>query len=768
MFRLASRSKIIQLVCCRDEEKPRQKNRCQVVGTPADVKEAKLKSALRVNPRERLQALSPSDLSRIGHELRNILYWWIGDPTVKGIQDIRASIPLLDDLLDFSMVLKRPQNLETSSEGNLGTSLDSFLPELRVIYKAAVEIIHSKPNGVSKAENWLLPIAEEAGADSDLEAAVYFASRGKKEAIDVDRLRTSWYRSVCSDIERKAVGKMPATVVARAKAGTLSLSEAASLLEFNGRLFRFASFRDEEEDFIDAAVFRAVEWLGISGFEPWVRSMVSDLSEGPRGGIDHTHASWWLFFWCRSDLALRMADRNGLQAWLWALLNGPIERGRPWRTFFSPPGRSAQYRDYLPLAGALAFIWQRIAPTMMTDDVVNSACELLYQTQLQSGGWPLYADDSEPCLIGTCFAIHGLATRRPTGWKDSVAKAAQWLKSEQNPGGDWDISGGPTVMLTVLALDALSLAEDAKTVTFKLAAQNQDLTEPTSSLDETESVLMVDRPTYDYSKESWFKPSSPKISSISFTAAKSKWKPTIALVVATDVELRQVLRVLRPPKKQLKVVRVTHKHDVYYVGRFGSFTTAVTLSGMGSQGVAGATLSVEALIRYWGPDAVVLVGIAFGAYPAKHLPGDVLVSEHLIPYERQKVAGKAVFRSARPSASAALLNRFRNAIDWSFLRPDGEPCRMHIGALLSGEKVVNDPRFKAELLREFPEAVGGEMEGTGLWSAADREKTHWIVVKGVCDWADGKKNDGYQEMAAASAVSLCACVLNDRYALAGL
>ncbi len=41
-------------------------------------------------------------------------------------------------------------------------------------------------------------------------------------------------------------------------------------------------------------------------------------------------------------------------------------------------------------------------------------------------------------------------------------------------------------------------------------------------------------------------------------------------------------------------------------------------------------------------------------------------------------------------------------------------------------------------------------------------------MKGVCDWADGKKHDGYQEMAAAAAASLTHFVLSNPDALDGL
>jgi len=52
------------------------------------------------------------------------------------------------------------------------------------------------------------------------------------------------------------------------------------------------------------------------------------------------------------------------------------------------------------------------------------------------------------------------------------------------------------------------------------------------------------------------------------------------------------------------------------------------------------------------------------------------------------------------------------------------------------------------------------MEGVGLAASAERERQEWILVKAICDWADGQKTDEHQEFAAASAVSFVQHLLN--------
>jgi hypothetical protein len=59
------------------------------------------------------------------------------------------------------------------------------------------------------------------------------------------------------------------------------------------------------------------------------------------------------------------------------------------------------------------------------------------------------------------------------------------------------------------------------------------------------------------------------------------------------------------------------------------------------------------------------------------------------------------------------------------------------------------------LEKEFPKAIGGDMEGASLSSVCERKKIEWIVIKGVCDWGKGKgKGNNHQNKAAYSANNL--------------
>lgn len=732
-------------------------------------KKVKIINALDVSSMEKcINNLDPGIISDLRHDIGDYIYYWVGDPTEDAINYIFDKFPLLKKFIALDLVFQRFDYLDEFDRKPLGVHISDFFPELVTVYDNCVERFNKLPNNINKAEFRLKPIACDALADADVEAAVYFASRGHKDLIDIDALKHSWHKAICLDIEMgRPVGKVPQNILERVRSRVISLAEAAEILKFNDSLPRFFAFRDEEEDFIDSAFFRTVEWFNITGFEPWMKSLISDLSLGPQGGINHVSSGWRLFFWCRSDLALNMAERMGLESWVWALINGSMVREKPWSTFW-PSSGSINPIDYIPLAGIIPFVWHRISPQNMSYSVVEKANQLLFQTQMRSGGWPLLSSGTKPDLLSTTAAIHGLALSRPSGWEHTVELAANWLKTQQKQEGVWHIGGGPTVMITVLVLDALNLARGSHEVTFNLSKlQTEGKTEIMTHLEKSDDSPFAE-PIYDYKKEEWYNPILPEALSKSLTEAHKATKPRIALIVATEIELKQILLQLTPLPRRKKNWKVIADRDTYYIGKFGAFEAVVMLCSMGSEGVSGSTLSIDSVIREWKPSIVILLGIAFGANRTKHLPGDVLVAEHIIPYEQQRIGDEILFRNPIPPASPSLIDRFRHALDWDFCRPDGSKCKFKIGPILSGSKLVDNSQFKQELLNQYPNAIGGEMEGAGLWSAADRHRKDWILVKGVCDWADGNKHEDYQQMAAASAVSLCKHVLNDSHALDGI
>ncbi|HMQ33595.1 MAG TPA: TIR domain-containing protein [Chloroflexaceae bacterium] len=185
---------------------------------------------------------------------------------------------------------------------------------------------------------------------------------------------------------------------------------------------------------------------------------------------------------------------------------------------------------------------------------------------------------------------------------------------------------------------------------------------------------------------------------------------------------------------------------IYYdLGVLGGARTFLVRSEMGAGGVGGALLTTATAISDLAPAAIVMLGIAFGLRPQQQALGDILVSRQLMFYDLQRVgsddAGRLQLRARgdRPAASPWLLDRFRSG------RDDWRGAALHFGLILSSDKLVGDQGFREQLLQLEPEAIGGEMEGAGLYAAAQHQRVDWILVKAISDWADGQKAQGKAE-----------------------
>ena len=222
-------------------------------------------------------------------------------------------------------------------------------------------------------------------------------------------------------------------------------------------------------------------------------------------------------------------------------------------------------------------------------------------------------------------------------------------------------------------------------------------------------------------------------------------KRFILIVTTTKVEAQSVLQVF---SKEGNWIRNTVGKKTYFqLGIHGGVPVFMVQSEMGTATYGGSLLTIRKAIQDLQPQAIIMCGIAFGLHPRKQQLGDILISKQIEYYESVKLdTSKGVLpRGDRTTASNWLLDRFRSGdIDW-------QGAQTHFGLILSGEKLVNNSTFHDWLLEFEPEAIGGEMEGAGLYVAARDANIDWILVKAICDWADGTKNNDFQQQAANNA-----------------
>lgn len=277
-----------------------------------------------------------------------------------------------------------------------------------------------------------------------------------------------------------------------------------------------------------------------------------------------------------------------------------------------------------------------------------------------------------------------------------------------------------------------------------------------------ETSVSNDELEYKTEEQFWFVADFPPVAEIP-SAMLSDFVSEIDVLIltATEVELKYALARLKPLESSAGILKGVQGNETYYLGKFGAFNAVVAKCEMGLSGVNASILTTEEALRLWQPKAAFMVGIAFAKDASKQHIGEVLVAKSVIPYDNQRVGEQVVVHRGQPLPSdAALLNRFENAYDWKFVLPDGSLCKKDSGPILSAEKLVDSLAFRDALFKQFPNAVGGEMEGAGFYAAAYRKRVPCLLLKSICDWGDGKKHKRHQPLAAATACSLLYQVLS--------
>jgi nucleoside phosphorylase len=232
----------------------------------------------------------------------------------------------------------------------------------------------------------------------------------------------------------------------------------------------------------------------------------------------------------------------------------------------------------------------------------------------------------------------------------------------------------------------------------------------------------------------------PLLKSPAFVRTKRPSVSTeVLLVSVTDIESQAILAVFP------RAIKTVIQNRTYYsLGRVGQTRTyMVQATGMGPVGVR---TCIEDGIRALSPEAVILVGIAFGLKTGCQQIGDILVSRQIQDYDPQRHGTGPDqqlllhLRGNRVTATEWLLDRFSaGKHDWQ------GPATIHIGLLLSGSLLIDHHEMRERLLYLAPEALGGEMEGATFCDVALRNHVDWIVVKAIADWADGRKRQDEQE-----------------------
>jgi nucleoside phosphorylase len=220
----------------------------------------------------------------------------------------------------------------------------------------------------------------------------------------------------------------------------------------------------------------------------------------------------------------------------------------------------------------------------------------------------------------------------------------------------------------------------------------------------------------------------------------------ILLVVATETERTAVLDWVHTRCGTRAGPDFSGRHPVYRLGVIGEVELVLAQCGPGVTSPVSTAYSVPELIADWRPRYVILLGICYGLREEKQRLGDVIVGRRLQVVNLRVGEQETRDRGDAITAGHRLVERFEVAEP-----PEG--VRVWPGTLLSWDVLVDFAPLRAWLRERYGDALGGEMEGAAVAAASVREGVEWIVVKGICDWGQGKSDEA-QQLAASNAAAL--------------
>ena len=226
-------------------------------------------------------------------------------------------------------------------------------------------------------------------------------------------------------------------------------------------------------------------------------------------------------------------------------------------------------------------------------------------------------------------------------------------------------------------------------------------------------------------------------------------------LVATDTEYDKVFEYYKQKNGYTPKGFVIGDYTYRDLGIIGCTHVYLLKTKMGAKGIGGSIKVVSEAANSLKPDYMIMVGIGFGLKEEEQKIGDIMVASAIEDYGTFKQKeGVTIQRGDRIQSNPILMNRFADSkLEW-------EKSAVHTGLILTNDILVNDKELVKYLQQNYPDAIGGEMEGCGLLANYNEK---WILVKAICDFGHDKSND-HQVDAARNAIEYVDMTL-EKYSL---
>jgi len=161
-----------------------------------------------------------------------------------------------------------------------------------------------------------------------------------------------------------------------------------------------------------------------------------------------------------------------------------------------------------------------------------------------------------------------------------------------------------------------------------------------------------------------------------------------------------------------------------------------------------AAVAASRVLHIFTPRLLFLIGIAGGFSANGVALGDLIVASRIVDYEEQRLSDRSQeFRLKTFQADEMLLTASKTVgdKDWfgKLRYPNSGRPTVHIGSIMSGDKVIASDRLVASLLLQDPSVLGVEMEGAGVATAVSRASSfvRFLMIRGIVDLANDRKRE---------------------------
>ncbi|HET8841292.1 MAG TPA: tetratricopeptide repeat protein [Ktedonobacteraceae bacterium] len=245
----------------------------------------------------------------------------------------------------------------------------------------------------------------------------------------------------------------------------------------------------------------------------------------------------------------------------------------------------------------------------------------------------------------------------------------------------------------------------------------------------------------------------------------------VCVVCALPEEARAFLTVVRPHSQNGLEEYISPRYGYSY--RSGALKNnkgellILHISWLPRYGPQEMTLHLSHVLEECQPRIAIMTGICAGDARQVQL-GDLIIAECTFTYDNGKFVSdeqgrKVHMHDTRTYQLDANILQFLGLFDdWMPLVAgletpssvlDQRKAACHIKAMASGSAVRADNPFQ-DVQAPVRGTVAIDMEGAAFGLVMSRHPlTRWLIVKGVCDYADKNKNDAYHDYAARASAS---------------